>query len=223
MGNVLDDLDAFITKTLPEYGVPGAAVAVVQDGKAVMVKGYGVREIGKRAPVDENTIFQLASISKVFTGATVATLVDEGKLGWDDTVSSHVPEFVGYDPYMTRHLTVRDLLAQRTGWPQFIGDILGDMGYDRAEILYRLRFLKPAYSLREVAQYSNPGFFLAGEVAARVGNARWEKLVQDRLLKPLKMSRSGAMRMCPKRTRRLEARRSSFRRRIKTRWARQVR
>jgi CubicO group peptidase (beta-lactamase class C family) len=90
-------------------------------------------------------------------------------------------------------MTERDLLAQRTGWPAFTGDQLDSFGYDRAEILRRLRFFKPRYSLREVAQYSNPGFFLAGEVAARTSGQSWNDLVEKGLFKPLEMSRSGTV------------------------------
>jgi CubicO group peptidase (beta-lactamase class C family) len=152
------NLDAFITKALKEYQVPGAAVAVVQNGKTVLLKGYGVRDVTKSGAVDENTIFQLASVTKTLTGAAAATVVDEGKLDWDTPIFNYLPEFVGYNPYMTRFMTERDLLAQRTGWPAYTGDVLDSFGYDRAEILRRLRFFKPRYSLREVAQYSNPGF-----------------------------------------------------------------
>ena len=185
------NLDAFITRALREYQVPGAAVAVAQNGKAVLLKGYGVRDVTKPGAVDENTIFQLASVTKTLTGAAAATVVDEGKLDWDTPIFNYLPEFVGYDPYMTRYLTERDLLAQRTGWPAYTGDALDSFGYDRAEILRRLRFFKPRYSLREVAQYSNPGFFVAGEVAAAASQHSWNDLVEQRLFKPLEMSRSG--------------------------------
>jgi CubicO group peptidase (beta-lactamase class C family) len=184
-------LDAFITRALKEYQVPGAAVAVVRDGKPVLLKGYGVRDVTKSGAVDENTIFQLASVTKTITGAAAATVVDEGKLDWDTPIFNYLPEFVGYDPYMTRYLTERDLLAQRTGWPAYAGDALDSFGYDRAEILRRLRFFKPRYSLREVAQYSNAGFFVAGEVAAAASQHSWNDLVETRLFKPLAMSRSG--------------------------------
>ena len=187
------NLDAFINRALKEYQVPGAAVAVVQNGNAVLLKGYGVRDVTKSGAVDENTIFQLASVTKTLTGAAAATVVDEGKLDWDKPIFNYLPEFVGYDPYMTRWLTERDLLAQRTGWPAFSGDQLDSFGYDRAEILRRLRFFKPRYSLREVAQYSNPGFFVAGEVAARASKQSWNDLVEKRLFKPLEMSRSGTV------------------------------
>jgi CubicO group peptidase (beta-lactamase class C family) len=124
---------------------------------------------------------------------TLGALVDDKRLGWDDAVSAHVPEFVAFDPYLTRYLTVRDLLAQRTGFPAFTGDILDPMGYTRPQILARLRYLKPRYSIREVAQYSNLGFFLAGEVTGRAGGAPWQTMVQGRLLTPLAMNRSGAL------------------------------
>lgn len=187
------ELDAFITRALKEYQVPGAAVAVVRDGKVALVKGYGVRDVTKAGAVDENTIFQLASVTKTLTATAAATVVDQGKLDWDKPIFNYLPEFVGYDPYMTRWLTERDLLAQRTGWPAFTGDQLDSFGYDRAEILRRLRFFKPRYSLREVAQYSNAGLFVAGEVAARCAKQSWNDLVEQSLFKPLEMSRSGTL------------------------------
>ena len=187
------ELDAFITRALKEYEVPGAAVAVVQNGKVALLKGYGVRDVTKPGAVDENTIFQLASVTKTLTGVAAGTVVDEGKLDWDKPIFNYLPEFVGYDPYMTRFLTERDLLAQRTGWPAYTGDELDSFGYDRAEILRRLRFFKPRYSLREVAQYSNPGFFVAGEVAARASKQSWNDLVEKRLFLPLGMKRSGTV------------------------------
>jgi len=187
----LHDLDAFIARALKEYQVPGAAIAVVQDGKVVMAKGYGVRNITKPGAVDEHTIFQLASVTKSLTGAAAASVVDEGKLNWDTPIFNYLPEFVGYDSYMTRWLTERDLLAMRTGWPAYQGDLLDSFGYDRAEILRRLRYFKPRYSLRDVAQYSNPGFFVAGEVAGKASNQSWNDLVEKRLFAPLEMTRSG--------------------------------
>src|SRR5262245_18903237 len=187
----IKNLDAFITRALKEYQVPGAAIAVVQNGKPLLVKGYGARDVTKPGAVDENTIFQLASVTKTLTGAAVATVVDKGKLDWDTPIFNYLPQFVGYDPYMTRHLTERDLLAHRTGWPAFTGAALDSFGYDRAEILRRLRFFKPRYSLREVAQYSNPAFFVAGEVAAAASQESWNDLVEKRLIRSLEMSRSG--------------------------------
>ncbi len=184
------DLDAFIRQVMAGYGVPGVSVAVVKDGKAIFLHGYGVRRLGEAAPVDPDTVFQIASDTKTFTAAALAALVGEGRLGWDDEVIAHLPEFVLHDEYATRHATVRDLLAHRTGLPAFTGDLLGEEGYDRAEVLRRIRFVPPAASFRERALYSNLGFFAAGEVAARTAGTSWEEVVDSRLLKPLGMFRS---------------------------------
>jgi CubicO group peptidase (beta-lactamase class C family) len=165
----------------------------VHDGTVIMAQGYGVRDVTQPGAVDEHTIFQLASVTKSLTGAAAARVVDEGQLEWDTPIFTYVPEFVGYDPYMTRWLTTRDLLAMRTGWPAYQGDLLDSFGYDRAEILRRLRYFKPRYSLREVAQYSNPGIFVAGEVAGRAANQSWNALVETRLFAPLAMTRSGTV------------------------------
>ena len=192
-------LDAFIRQAMTDYGVPGAAVAVVHRGKTVFLKGYGTRQAGKNAPVDENTVFQIASDTKTFTAAGLAALVGEGRLDWDDEVITKLPEFALYDPYPTRHATVRDLLAHRTGLPAFTGDLLGEEGYDRRELLRRIRFVPPGASFREKALYSNLGFFTAGEVAARAAGSSWENVVDSRLLKPLGMTRSAtSVRTAPK-------------------------
>jgi CubicO group peptidase (beta-lactamase class C family) len=188
--NPADGLDAFIRQSMPRYGVPGLSVAVVQDDKTIFLRGYGVRQVGKPGAVDENTVFQIASDTKTFTAAALAALVGDGKLDWDDEVITHLPEFVLHDEYATRHATIRDLLAHRTGLPAFTGDLLGEEGFDRAEVLRRIRFVPPAASFRERALYSNLGFFAAGMVAARTAGMSWEQVVDTRILKPTGMSRS---------------------------------
>src|SRR5438270_8990399 len=101
--NRFTDFDRFVSQTLKQYGVPGTAIAVVENGKVVFVKGFGVRNVTKRGPVDANTIFQLASVTKVFTAAAAATVVDDGKLSWDAPVRNYLPQFEFYEPYVTRH------------------------------------------------------------------------------------------------------------------------
>lgn len=118
------DLDAYAKRALAEFEVPGLAVAVVKDGKLVLAKGYGVRKLGESAAVDERTLFGIASNTKAFTAAALAMLVDEGKLRWDDPVIRHLPWFQMYDPYVTRELTVRDLLTHRSGMGLGAGDLL---------------------------------------------------------------------------------------------------
>lgn len=184
-------LDAFILDAMVSYGVPGAAVAVIQNGQPVLIQGYGVRELGSDAPVDADTVFQLASNTKPMTAFTLGTLVDEGLVDWDTPIADVLPELQLWDPYPTRWLTSRDVLAHRSGFPAFGGDLLGQIGYDRAEMLRRLRYVPPASSFREVAAYSNLGFFIAGEVITRLTGSPWEDSMRARLFDPVGMSRSG--------------------------------
>src|SRR5262245_23572034 len=118
------DLDAYVARVLKEFEVPGLAIAVVKDGKVVIAKGYGVRKLGEAAPVDEQTLFGIASNTKAFTAAALAILVDEGKISWDDPVTKHLPGFQMYDPYVTREMTIRDLLTHRSGLGLGAGDLL---------------------------------------------------------------------------------------------------
>jgi CubicO group peptidase (beta-lactamase class C family) len=189
----LSDLDRFIQAKLAEFQVPGAVVAVIEDGQIKMVKGYGFRDVAKKLPLDENTRFLMASVSKSFTAAAAGTMVDAGKLDWDRPIFNYLPEFTFPTDYPGRNINMRDLLAHRTGWPAFSGDFFDPLGYNRAEILYRLRYLQPTNSLREKANYSNPGYFVAGEVTAKVANQNWNAVVQKRLLDPLEMTNSGLL------------------------------
>jgi len=188
-------LDSFIRGALQTYGVPGAGVAVVSEGRTIFQRGYGVRRLGEAAPVDENTVFQIASNTKPFTAAALGTLVEEGKLGWDTPIVNYLPEFALADPYPTRWVTPRDMLTMRSGLPAFTGDLLGDAGYSRPHVLHQVRYIEPGASFRERAYYSNMGFFIAGEVGARAAGLSletgWEELVRSRLLGPLDMTRSG--------------------------------
>src|SRR2546421_11417257 len=109
------DFDAYVARGLQALRTPGAAIAVVRDGRVVFAKGYGVRALGDTARVDAHTLFQIASNTKAFTTAALAILADEGKLSWDDPVTKFLPGFQLYDPYVTRELTVRDLVTHRSG------------------------------------------------------------------------------------------------------------
>ena len=187
----LEGLDAFIEQAMKEYRVPGTSVAVVKDGKIIYLKGHGFRKTGTEERVDENTIFQLASVTKTFTAASVASMVDRDKVNFDEEVVKIIPNFALKDPYPTRYTTPRDLLAHRTGLPAFTGDLFDHLGYTREEVIKKVRYIEPACSFRERANYSNVGYFLAGEVAAYAAGAEWEDVVTENLLKPLGMKRTG--------------------------------
>ena len=187
----LKEIDAYAEKTRLEWNVPGIAVAIVKDDKVVFAKGYGVREMGKTEKVDENTLFAIASNSKAFTTASLAILVDEKKLNWDDKVMNYLPEFQLYNPYVTSELTIRDLVSHRSGLDTFSGDLLWyETNYNSDEILRRVRFLKPKSSFRSQFGYQNLMFIAAGKVIEKVSGKSWSQFVRERILTPLGMNRT---------------------------------
>ena len=180
------DFDGYVAKAVRDWQAPGLAIAVVKDGKIVFAKGYGVRETGKPAPFDTSTMSAIASTTKAMTAVAMGMLVDEGKVKWDDPVTKYLPSFQLYDPYVTREVTVRDLLTHRAG--------LGNADYlwavadlPAAEMLNRLRLVKPAYSMRSSFVYQNVMYVAAGEVIAAASGMPWSKFVQARIFEPLGM------------------------------------
>src|SRR5256885_12623534 len=151
------DLDAYVTRVMHDFEVPGVAIAIVQDGRVLLAKGYGVRKWGEPAPVDERTLFGIASNTKAFTATALGILVEEGKLRWDAPVIDYLPGFAMYDPFVTRELTIRDLLVHRSGLGLGAGDLLWwpTSTYDRKEVARRLRYIKPATSFRSAYAYDN--------------------------------------------------------------------
>ena len=184
-------LDAYIAKARADWDVPGMAVAVVKDGQVVLAKGYGVRELGGTGPVDDQTLFAIASNSKAFTSAALAILVREGKLGWDDRVVDHLPWFQLYDPYVTSDVRIRDLLSHRTGFTAYSGDLVWyGTTYSREEVVRRARYLKPVAPFRASYGYSNVMFAAAGLVVEQASGQRWEDFVRARIFDPLGMTRT---------------------------------
>src|SRR5438046_5180887 len=183
------DLDAYVARVLKTFEVPGLSVAIVKDGKVVMAKGYGVRKLREPALVDENTLFGIGSNTKAFTTAALATLVDEGKISWDDPVYERLPGFAMYDPYVSHEMTIRDLLTHRSGMGLGEGDLLfwPHSTYKREEIIYKLRFMKPATSFRSKYAYDNLLYIAAGQIIPAVTGKSWEEYVTEKILKPLGM------------------------------------
>jgi CubicO group peptidase (beta-lactamase class C family) len=186
------DLDAYVAASMKTFDVPGMAVAIVKDGKVVVAKGYGVRKHGESTPVDEFTQFGIGSNTKAFTTAALATLVDEGKLSWDDPVYQSLPGFVMYDPYVSHEMTIRDLLTHRSGMGLGEGDLLfwPHSTYTRDEIIYKLRFMKPASSFRSTYAYDNLLYMTAGQIIPAVTGTSWDDYVRQHIFAPLGMSHS---------------------------------
>lgn len=186
------NLDARIENAMKVMGVPGMAVAIVEGDKAVVAKGYGVLKLGSSEPVDADTIFPIGSVSKAFTSAALAVLVDDGKIGWDDHVVDHLPGFQMYDPWVTREMTIRDLLVHRSGLGLGAGDLLfvPRTSRSREDTVYRLRYIKPATSFRSGYAYDNILYVVAGQLIEAVSGQSWEVFVRDRVLKPAGMLHS---------------------------------
>jgi len=185
----LNGFDDYVNKAMRDWEVPGIAIAVVKDDKVVFTKGYGVKKLGDPAPVDERTLFAIGSSSKAFTAASIAMLVDEGKLKWDDPATKYLPGFEMFDPYVTRELTVRDLLAHRSGLER--GDLLWyGSELSRDDILRRTRYLKPTWGLRSNFGYQNLMFLAAGQVVDKVNGKSWDEFIAQRIFTPLGMTSS---------------------------------
>jgi CubicO group peptidase (beta-lactamase class C family) len=184
--------DAYVADVLETFTVPGVAIAIVKDGRVVLARGYGVRRLGDRTPVDAQTRFGIASNTKVFTATALALLVEEGKVEWDAPVIRYLPWFAMYDPYVTRELTVRDLLVHRSGLGLGAGDLLWwpPSTYDRKEIARRLRYIKPATSFRSAYAYDNVLYLVAGHVIETVSGQSWEDFVRTRILDRVGMTHS---------------------------------
>lgn len=184
-------LDNFIEEGMAEWEIPGLAVAVIKEGEIVFIKGYGINKLGEEQNVDTRTMFMIGSTTKAMTAVALAMLVDEGKITWDDKIMQHMPEFQLYDPYVTRELTVLDLLTHRAG----IGntDLLWLTEFDSDEVLYQMRYAKPAYSFRAGYTYQNLMWAAAGKLVEKLSNKSWEAFMQERIFDPLGMDRSIAI------------------------------
>lgn len=184
-------LDKYFNKARKDWNVPGYSIAIVKDGQVVFEKGYGVLEIGKTKKVDENTLYAIASNTKAFLSASLAHLVWEGKLNWDDKVVDHLPYFQLYDPYATREATIEDLLSHRLGLGTFSGDVIWYKStYTAEQVIKRARHVPQAYSFRAGYGYSNLMFITAGEVLKSVTGMPWSEFVQKHIFQPLHMDRS---------------------------------
>lgn len=183
----IKELDAYIETSRQDWKIPGIAVAVVKDGELLLAKGYGEREIGSGKAVNAQTIYNIGSTTKAITAVAMAILVEDAKLKWDDKVIDHMPEFQLYDPYTTRDMRVRDLFSHNLGLPN--ADYLWANTYMRpAEILYRMRYLEPAYSLRAGYTYQNIMYLAAGELIAKVSGQSWADFITEHIFKPLGMN-----------------------------------
>lgn len=188
---VTDSLDRYIAREMAAWNVPGLAIAVVKDGKIVASKGYGVRETGKPGKVTDNTLFQIASCSKAFTGTAVAMLDHEKKLSLDDTARRWLPGFQLNDPLANHTVTLRDLLCHRIGLQTFQGDFVHwDSDLSRDQIIALMAKHQPQIPFRSAFGYCNAAYLAAGQAVQAASGKSWDDFVAERLFRPLGMTRS---------------------------------
>ena len=183
------EIDQYIEQSRKDWNVPGLAVAIVKDGKTLLAKGYGKKEVGTDQAVDEKTLFVNASTTKAMTAVAMGMLVDDGKIHWDDQVSTHMPEFQLEDPYASQELRVRELFTHNAGLGN--ADFLwvnNDLSAD--EILYQMRYLEPSYPFRGGYKYQNIMYLAAGKLIEKISGQSWSDFVQENIFVPLGMNRT---------------------------------
>jgi CubicO group peptidase (beta-lactamase class C family) len=183
----LDGFDDFMAQVLKDWRVPGVAVGVVQDGKVILLKGYGYRDVEKKLAVTPNTLFAVGSITKSFTVTMLGMEMDEGKVDWDKPVRNYLPDFRMYDPVLTEQMIVRDLITHRSGLPRH-DMVWYSSDFTREDLVRRLQYLEPNKPLRSTFQYNNLMFMTAGYIAGRLNGKSWEDSVRERILLPLGMN-----------------------------------
>lgn len=183
-----DSLDNYIERGMKQWQIPGLAIAIVKDGKVILSKCYGIKELGKEDKVDENTLFIIASNSKLFTGTAIAELDYEKKLSLNDKVTKYIPWFSLYDSTSTKLVNIRDVLCHRLGTKTFQGDFtFWNSNLPKDSIIWKMRYLKPTGEFRQDYGYCNAGFLVAGEILAKVSGLSWEEYVKQHILTPLSM------------------------------------
>jgi len=183
-------IESYIGNALQEWNIPGGAVAFIQNDELITCRGYGVRELGKTDPVDENTRFAIGSCTKAFTAAILGALVDEGKFGWDDKIVKFLPGFKLYDPWVTNQVTVRDMLCHRTSLMRSIRIMLRDRSFDADDYIRRMEFLQPVGEFRTRFAYGNPQYIVSARVAEIVTDQKWKDLVSNYIFERLGMTSS---------------------------------
>lgn len=187
LDSMLAYLDRYVEQAMQKTGVPGAAVAVVHRDRIVYLRGFGVREAGKTASVNPDTVFQLASVSKPLASTVVASLVGTRDVSWDSRIADIDPEFSLANARVTEQLTIRDLLSHRSGLATSSGDALEDLGFKRTDILRQMRLLPVPFTFRKDYMYSNFGYTEGAIAAAKTVDETWEDVAEDRLFRPLRM------------------------------------
>ncbi|MDR1552331.1 MAG: beta-lactamase family protein [Prevotellaceae bacterium] len=187
---IIAKIDSLVPIVMNTWKIPGMAVAVMKNNDVILKKGFGTKSPEEFLPIDENTVFQIGSVSKSFTAALVAMLVDEGKLKWNDKIIDHLPDFRMYDSLATKSIQVRDIMTHRSGLRGQAGTYIPNMGYDRDDIYSLLKYIKPDTELRSTYAYNNITFIIAEKLIEKYTGKSWEENIRERIFEPLGMTSS---------------------------------
>lgn len=191
---IADSLDVYVNKALTNWRIPGAAVCIVKDGKVVIMKGYGIKELGMNNKVDENTLFMIGSNTKAFTATAMAMLQVQGKLSLDDKVTKYLPEFKLENQYAGQEAIIRDLLCHRIGFRTFQGDFtFYNTNLTRSQVIEKMSHVKAAYPFRTKWGYTNSAFLTAGQIIPKVTGKSWEVFLRENIFAPLGMMNTLAL------------------------------
>ncbi|RZM00727.1 MAG: class A beta-lactamase-related serine hydrolase, partial [Pedobacter sp.] len=191
---ITNDIEVYIKQGMKDWQVPGLAIVIVKDGKTVLMKGYGVRDIQTNEPVDEHSKFFIASNTKLFTGTALAKLEVEKKLSLNDRITKYYPDYKLYESTSTGLVSIRDMLSHRIGTKTFQGDFtFWNTRLTRKEIMNKMRLLQPSKPFRQDYGYCNSCFLTAGEIIPKVTGKSWEQYITDNILAPLEMTESAAL------------------------------
>lgn len=191
---ISDSLDVYVERALERWQIPGAAVLVIKDGKVVVSKGYGVKELGNSEKVNENTLFMIGSNTKAFTGTALAWLEYEGKLKLEDKVVKYLPNFSMKDSCVTKELNLVDIITHRMGYQTFQGDFMywtSDLSMD--EVIEKFGRVTPKYEFRTKYGYTNAGYAVAGKIIEKVSGLNWAEFLREKIFLPLQMTRTLAL------------------------------
>ncbi|CAN5570143.1 serine hydrolase [soil metagenome] len=184
----LEGMEKYIQKALTDFNVPGVGISIVQKGKVVYSGGFGYRDVSKKLPVTENTIFAIGSCTKAFTSTAIGMLVDKGMLEFDTPVITYIPDFKLFDDYATRNVTLRDMMSHRTGLPRHDLVWYGNPTASREDLFKLLRYMEPSKPFRTTWQYNNFMFMAAGYIIEKMSGKKWEDYVKDNIFSPLGMN-----------------------------------
>jgi CubicO group peptidase (beta-lactamase class C family) len=183
----LQGFDSYMEQLLRDWNAPGIGVGIVVKDQLVFAKGYGYRDYEQKLPFTPDTLFQIASNTKLFTAVAAGMLVEEGQLTWDKPVREAVPSIQFYNDQLNSSVTLRDMLSHRTGVTRH--DLIWFKSpFTRKELFEKLRYLEPQEPMRTTFLYNNLMFAAVGEIIELKSGKRWEDFVRQRVLTPLDMN-----------------------------------